>query len=97
MSIIALLVTLAILFSLQGNIITELPAAVGMIAIGIFCNILLAFALTYLISRPIRRSYEDTAPTAIIAGSNHCEVAIAVAMTVFGSSSGTAPATVVSF
>jgi len=94
-SIIALLVTLVILFSLQGNIITELPAAVGMIAIGIFCNILLIFALTYLISRPIRLSYEDAAPTAIIAGSNHFEVAVAVATTVFGLSSGAALATVV--
>lgn len=94
-SIIALLVTLVILFSLQGNIITELPAVVGMIAIGIFCNILLVFALTYLVSRPIRLSYEDAAPTAIIAGSNHFEVAVAVATTVFGLSSGAALATVV--
>jgi len=94
-SIIALLVTLVILFSLQGNIITELPAAVGMIAIGIFCNILLVFALTYLISKPIRLSYEDAAPTAIIAGSNHFEVAVAVATTVFGLSSGAALATVI--
>ena len=94
-SIIALLVTLVILFSLQGNIITELPAAVGMIAIGIFCNILLVFALTYLISKPIHLSYEDAAPTAIVAGSNHFEVAVAVATTVFGLSSGAALATVV--
>jgi len=94
-SIIALLVTLVILFSLQGDIITKIPAAVGMIAIGIFCNILLVFALTYLVSKPIRLSYEDAAPTAIIAGSNHFEVAVAVATTVFGLSSGAALATVV--
>ncbi len=94
-SIIALLITLVVLFSLQGGIITELPAAVGIIAIGIFCNILLVFALTYLISKPIRLSYEDAAPTAIIAGSNHFEVAVAVATTVFGLSSGAALATVV--
>jgi len=94
-SIIALLVTLVILFSLQGGIITKIPAAVGMIAIGIFCNILLVFVLTYLVSKPIRLSYEDAAPTAIIAGSNHFEVAVAVATTVFGLSSGAALATVV--
>jgi ACR3 family arsenite transporter len=87
-SIIALLITLVVLFSLQGGVITELPAAVGMIAIGIFCNVLLVFVLTYLISKPIRLSYEDAAPTAIIAGSNHFEVAVAVATTVFGLSSG---------
>ena len=94
-SIIALLITLVVLFSLQGGIITELPAVVGIIAIGIFCNILLVFALTYLISKPIRLSYEDAAPTAIIAGSNHFEVAVAVAITVFGLSSGAVLATVV--
>ena len=94
-SIIALLITLVVLFSLQGNIITELPAAVGMIAVEIFLNILLVFALTYLISKPIRLSYEDAAPTAIIAGSNHFEVAVAVATTVFGLSSAAALATVV--
>jgi ACR3 family arsenite transporter len=94
-SIIALLITLVILFSLQGNIIVEIPAVVGMIAIGIFCNILFVFALTYLVSKPIRLPYEDAAPTAIIAGSNHFEVAVAVAITTFGLSSGAALATVV--
>lgn len=94
-SIIALLITLVILFSLQGNIIVEIPAAVGMIAVPIFSNILFVFALTYLVSKPIRLSYEDAAPTAIIAGSNHFEVAVAVATTIFGLSSGAALATVV--
>ena len=94
-SIIALLITLVVLFSLQGEVIIELPAAVGIIAIGIFCNILLVFALTYLVSKPIRLSYEDAAPTAIIAGSNHFEVAVAVATTVFGLASGAVLATVV--
>jgi len=94
-SIVALLITLVILFSLQGNIIVEIPAVVGMIAIGIFCNILFVFALTYLVSKPIRLPYEDAAPTAIIAGSNHFEVAVAVATTIFGLSSGAALATVV--
>lgn len=94
-SIIALLITLVILFSLQGNIIVEIPAAVGMIAVPIFLNILFVFAVTYLVSKPIRLSYEDAAPTAIIAGSNHFEVAVAVATTIFGLSSGAALATVV--
>ena len=94
-SIVALLITLIVLFSLQGSVITELPAAVGMIAIGIFCNILLVFAITYIASRFIRLPYEDAAPTAIIAGSNHFEVAVAVATTVFGLASGAVLATVV--
>jgi ACR3 family arsenite transporter len=94
-SIIALLVTLIVLFSLQGSVITELPAAVGMIAIGIFCNILIVFIITYSAAKAIHLSYEDAAPTAIIAGSNHFEVAVAVATTVFGLSSGAVLATVV--
>jgi len=94
-SIVALLVTLVVLFSLQGDVITEIPSAVGMIAIGIFCNILLVFAFTYFVAKRIRLSYEDAAPTAIIAGSNHFEVAVAVATTVFGLSSGAVLATVV--
>ncbi len=67
----------------------------AMIAIGIFCNILFVFALTYIVSKPIRLSYGNAAPTAIIAGSNHFEVAIAVATTLFGVASGAAQATVV--
>lgn len=94
-SIIALLITLIVLFSLQGSVITKLPAAVGMIAIGIFCNILIVFAITYAAAKVIHLSYEDAAPTAIIAGSNHFEVAVAVATTVFGLSSGAVLATVV--
>ncbi|MBL7119625.1 MAG: ACR3 family arsenite efflux transporter [Dehalococcoidia bacterium] len=94
-SIVALLITLVVLFSLQGDVITEIPSAVGMIAVGIFCNILLVFGFTYLVAKRIRLSYEDAAPTAIIAGSNHFEVAVAVATTVFGLSSGAVLATVV--
>ncbi len=94
-SIIALLVTLVVLFSLQGEVITKLPATVGMISIGIFLNIIFVFAITYLISRRIKLPYEDAAPTAIIAGSNHFEVAVAVSTTLFGISSGAVLATVV--
>jgi ACR3 family arsenite transporter len=95
MSIIALLITLVVLFTYQGEKIVELPAIIGMITVGIFVNILVVFAITYLISKPIGLGYEDAAPTAIIAASNHFEVAIAVATTLFGVTSGAALATVV--
>jgi len=95
MSIIALLITLIVLFTYQGEKIVELPAIIGMITVGIFVNILVVFAITYLISKPIKLGYEDAAPTAIIAGSNHFEVAIAVATTLFGVESGASLATVV--
>ena len=53
------------------------------------------FLVTYLLSKAIHLKYEDAAPTAIIAGSNHFEVAIAVATTLFGVGSGASLATVV--
>ncbi len=94
-SIVALLSTLVVLFSLQGNVIVEMPAVVGIIAIPIFINIIVVFAIAYGMSKFMRLPYEDAAPTAIIAGSNHFEVAVAVATTVFGVTSGAALATVV--
>jgi ACR3 family arsenite transporter len=94
-SITALLITLVVLFSLQGYLIVEQPAVIGMIATGIFVNILLVFAITYIVSKVIHLGYEDAAPTAIIAASNHFEVSIAVAITLFGLTSGAALATVV--
>ncbi len=94
-SIIALLCTLVVLFIMQGNVIVERPAVVGMLALPIFLNILLVFGITYGIAKFTRLPYEDAAPTAIIAGSNHFEVAVAVATTVFGITSGASLATVV--
>ncbi|TET39927.1 MAG: ACR3 family arsenite efflux transporter [Dehalococcoidia bacterium] len=94
-SIIALLVTLVILFTYQGYIIVELPAIIGIITVGIMVNILAVFGVTYIAARILRLRYEDAAPAAIIAGSNHFEVAIAVATTLFGVASGAALATVV--
>jgi len=95
LSIVALLVTLVVLFIFQGYLIIELPAIIGMISAGILVNILIVFAVTYLVARVMRLNYEDAAPAAIIAGSNHFEVAIAVATTLFGLTSGAALATVV--
>lgn len=94
-AIVALLVTLVVLFSLQGYVIVKLPAIISMITAAIFVNILIVFALTYAVAKMIHLRYEDAAPTAIIAGSNHFEVAIAVAITLFGANSGAALATVV--
>ncbi len=94
-SIIALLVTLVVLFTYQGYLIIELPAIIGIIAIGILVNILVVFGVTYFAARIMGLKYEDASPAAIIAGSNHFEVAIAVATTLFGVTSGAALATVV--
>lgn len=94
-SIIALLITLIILFVYQGHLIVELPAIIGIITLGILANILVVFGITYFAARIIKLRYEDAIPSAIIAGSNHFEVAIAVATTLFGVASGAALATVV--
>ncbi len=95
MAIVALLATLVILFVYQGHLIVELPGIIGMIAAGILANILVVFGITYFAARFLRLRYEDAIPSAIIAGSNHFEVSIAVATTLFGVSSGAALATVV--
>jgi ACR3 family arsenite transporter len=94
-SVIALLITLAVLFTYQGHIIVELPAIIGMITLAILVNILVVFGITYLAARIMKLRYADAIPAAIIAGSNHFEVAIAVATTLFGVASGAALATVV--
>ena len=94
-SVIALLITLIVLFTYQGHIIVELPAIVGMITLAILVNILVVFGITYLAARIMKLRYADAVPAAIIAGSNHFEVAIAVSTTLFGVASGAALATVV--
>jgi len=94
-SVIALLITLVVLFTYQGHIIVELPAIIGMITLAILVNILVVFGITYLAARIMKMRYGDAIPAAIIAGSNHFEVAIAVATTLFGVASGAALATVV--
>ncbi len=94
-SVAALLLTLIILFIYQGHVIVELPAIIGMITLGILVNIVVVFGITYIAARVMKLRYGDAIPAAIIAGSNHFEVAIAVATTLFGVASGAALATVV--
>ncbi len=94
-SITALLITLVVLFSLQGKVIIEQPLNIGLIAIPLFIQTMLIFWLTYGIAKAIHLKYDDAAPSAQIGASNHFEVAIAVAVILFGIGSGAALATVV--
>ena len=94
-SITALLITLIVLFSLQGNVIIEQPWNIGMIAIPLFIHTMVIFWLSYGIAKIIHLTYEDAAPSAQIGASNHFEVAIAVAVVLFGLDSGAALVTVV--
>jgi ACR3 family arsenite transporter len=94
-TIIALLVTLVLLFSFKGEVILSNPFTILWIAIPLFIQTNLIFALTYALARFLRLSYEDAAPSAMIGASNHFEVAIATATMLFGLYSGAALATVV--
>jgi len=94
-SMTALLLTLVFLFMLQGKVILEQPAVIGMIAVPLVIQTLLIFAIGYAAARVIGLRYEDAAPSAMIGASNHFEVAIATASTLFGLGSGAALATVV--
>jgi ACR3 family arsenite transporter len=95
-SITALLLTLVLLFSFKGEIIISNPLTIVWIAIPLFIQTLFIFAIGYfLFSRVLKLSYHDAAPASMIGASNHFEVAIATAATLFGLSSGAALATVV--
>lgn len=94
-TVIALLITLVLLFSFKGEVIINNPLTILWIAIPLFIQTVLIFALGYWLSKVFKLSYEDAAPTAMIGASNHFEVAIATAVMLFGLSSGAALATVV--
>ena len=94
-TIIALLLTLILLFSFKGAVIIANPLTILWIAIPLTLQTLLIFSITYLAAKLWGFSYENAAPSALIGASNHFEVAIATAVMLFGLSSGAALATVV--
>ena len=94
-TITALLVTLVLLFSFKGDVILSNPLTIVWIAVPLFLQTVLIFALGYVLAKLLRLSYENAAPSAMIGASNHFEVAIATATMLFGLSSGAALATVV--
>jgi ACR3 family arsenite transporter len=95
-SIVALLLTLLLLFSFKGEVILGNPLTILWIAIPLFTQTILIFVIGYfLFARFLKLSYHDAAPAALIGASNHFEVAIATAVILFGLSSGAALATVV--
>ncbi len=96
LSIMALLATLVVLFSLKGEVITGNPLTILWISIPLLIQTIVIFVLGYFVlARIFKLSYEDAAPTAMIGASNHFEVAIATSTMLFGLSSGAALTTVV--
>ena len=94
-TITALLLTLVLLFSFKGEVITANPMTIVWIAIPLFIQTIFIFALGYGAAKFLKLRYADAAPAAMIGASNHFEVAIATAVMLFGLSSGAALATVV--
>ena len=94
-SIVALLVTLILLFSFKGEIILTKPITILWIAIPLFIQTNLIFWITYGLAKVWKFTYEDAAPSAMIGASNHFEVAIATSTMLFGLASGSSLATVV--
>ena len=92
---IALLITLVLLFSFKGEVILSNPLTILWIAIPLFIQTNLIFAIGYGLSKILKLRYQDAAPSAMIGASNHFEVAIATSIMLFGLSSGAALATVV--
>jgi len=94
-SISALLITLVLLFAFKGELIVNNPFHILLIAVPLFVQTNFIFVISYVIALKLKLSYEDSAPAALIGASNHFEVAIATAVTLFGLNSGAALATVV--
>ncbi|MFC1646159.1 ACR3 family arsenite efflux transporter [Candidatus Omnitrophota bacterium] len=94
-SIGALLVTLVLLFSFKGDLIIKQPQVIFLIAIPLFIQTCLIFAIAYGLAKWLKLPYVDAAPSALIGASNHFEVAIATSAMLFGLSSGASLATVV--
>ena len=94
-SIAALLTTLVLLFAFKGDLIVRNPLHILLIAVPLLIQTNFIFLITYVAAQKMGMFYEDSAPAALIGASNHFEVAIATAVTLFGLNSGAALATVV--
>lgn len=94
-SILGLLGTVVLLFGFQAQTIFEQPLAIVLIAIPLIIQSYGVFAITYIAARAIRLPYSVAAPACLIGGSNFFELAVAVAISLFGLHSGAALATVV--
>lgn len=92
---LGLLLTLVIIFSFQGDVILNNPLHIVLIAIPLIIQTFLIFFIAYLSSRAIKLPHEIAAPASMIGSSNFFELAVAVAISLFGTESPAALATIV--